>query len=221
MKAFVLAAGRGERLRPLTDTMPKPLIKAGAYSLIEYHLRNLQRAGISEVVINISWLGEQIKKTLGDGSLYHLNIDYSDEGNEALETAGGIIKALPLVGDNPFLVINADIWTDFDLTNLAHQTIDSEAHLVLVDNPEHNIKGDFSLNHNLVTNSGSPMLTYSGIGIYTNEFFNGYAAGKRSLAPILRSKIDANHISGEHYRGQWTDVGTIERLNTLNAMLTE
>ena len=221
MKAFILAAGRGERLRPLTDKTPKPLLRAGAHSLIEHHLHNLQGAGISDVVINVSWLGEQIQKTLGNGSEYNLTINYSDEGGEALETAGGIIKALPLLDDEPFLVINADIWTDYDLSNLIQRPVHSEAHLVLVDNPDHNAKGDFSLNDNIVKNSGTKMLTYSGIGIYTKALFKGYAPGKRSLAPILREKIDANHISGEHYLGQWTDVGTIERLKKLDTMLTK
>ena len=221
MKAFILAAGRGDRLRPLTDKTPKPLLRAGACSLIEHHLHNLQRAGISDVVINISWLGEQIQKALGDGSQYDLTINYSDEGDEALETAGGIIKALPLLDDDPFLVINADIWTDYDLSNLIQRPVHNEAHLVLVDNPDHNAKGDFSLNDTMVKNSGTRMLTYSGIGIYTKALFKGYTPGKRALAPILRKKIDANHISGEHYLGQWTDVGTMERLKKLDTMLTK
>ena len=221
MKAFILAAGRGDRLRPLTDTTPKPLLMAGAYSLIEHHLHNLQKAGISDVVINVAWLGEQIKEKLGDGSQYDLTIRFSDEGDAALETAGGIIKALPLLGDYPFLVINADIWSDYDLSNLVARPIHSEAHLVLVNNPLHNINGDFSLSNNIITNSGNNMLTYSGIGIYTKALFKGYASGKRSLAPILREKIDAHHISAEHYLGQWTDVGTIERLKLLNTMLTK
>ena len=221
MKAFILAAGRGDRLRPLTDKTPKPLLRVGACSLIEHHLHNLQCAGISDVVINTSWLGEQIQKSLGDGSQYDLTINYSDEGDEALETAGGIIKALPLLDDDPFLVINADIWTDYDFSNLIQRPVHSEAHLVLVDNPEHNTEGDFSLNDNIVKNLGPKMLTYSGIGIYTKSLFKGYAPGKRSLAPILREKIDANHISAEHYLGQWTDVGTIERLKKLDTMLTK
>ena len=221
MKAFILAAGRGDRLRPLTDKTPKPLLKAGDFSLIEYHLHNIQAAGISEVVINTAWLGEQIRTTIGDGSRYQLSINHSDEGDEALETAGGIIKALPLLDENPFLVINADIWTDYDLTQLVDKTIDTEAHLVLVDNPPHNSEGDFSLSEDQLSNIGDHMLTYSGIGIYTRKLFEDYSFGKRSLAPILREKIDANHISAEHYHGQWTDVGTVERLNELHSLLTK
>ena len=221
MKAFILAAGRGDRLRPLTDKTPKPLLKAGKFSLIEYHLQNIRRAGISEVVINTAWLGEQIRTNIGDGSRYQLSISYSDEGDEALETAGGIIKALPLLDDEPFLVINADIWTDYDLSNLIDKNINTEAHLVLVDNPPHNSEGDFSLSDDQLSNTGEHMLTYSGIGIYTRKLFEDYSSGKRSLAPILREKIDAHHISAEHYRGQWTDVGTIERLNELHSLLTK
>ena len=221
MKAFILAAGRGDRLRPLTDKTPKPLLKAGKFSLIEYHLQNIRRAGISEVVINTAWLGEQIRTNIGDGSRYQLSISYSDEGDEALETAGGIIKVLPLLDDEPFLVINADIWTDYDLSNLIDKNINTEAHLVLVDNPSHNSEGDFSLSDDQLSNTGENMLTYSGIGIYTRKLFEGYSFGKRSLAPILREKIDAHHISAEHYHGQWTDVGTIERLNELHSLLTK
>lgn len=220
MKAFILAAGRGERLRPLTDTLPKPLMKAGPYSLIEHHLYHLRDAGISEVIINIAWLGRQIRETLGDGSRYELNIEYSDEGDEALETAGGIIQALPKLGDQPFIVINADIWCDYDLSRLLAYPLQTEAHLVLVDNPGHNNDGDFALDGDVVKNQGGKMLTYSGIGIYTERLFHGLTPGKRALAPILREKIDANHISGEYYRGQWTDVGTIERLDELNNSLT-
>jgi len=221
MKAFILAAGGGERLKPLTDTKPKPLIKAGAHSLTEYPLPNSPPAGVTDVVINVAWLGEQIQSAIGDGSAYQLNVRYSDEGDSALETAGGIIKALPLLDDNPFLVVNADIWSDYNFMNLTQKSINSEAHLILVENPEHNNKGDFSLNQNLVSNSGEPMLTYSGIGIYTKAFFDGCSTGKQPLAPILRNKIDERLISGEHYLGQWTDVGTIERLMNLNTTLIQ
>lgn len=219
MKAMILAAGRGERLRPLTDTVPKPLLQAGSKSLIEHHLFNLAKNGISDVVINIAWLGQQIKETLGTGEKYNLRISYSDEGDQALETAGGIIKALPLLGDDPFLVVNGDIWSDFDLGKLTTNKIHNEAHLVLVENPEHNDKGDFALKDGYLENTGEPMHTYSGIGIYTKQFFDGQATEKAPLAPILREKIRQHQVTGTLHEGLWTDVGTIDRLQTLNNAL--
>lgn len=219
MKAMILAAGRGERLRPLTDTVPKPLLKAGSKSLIEHHLFNLAENGISDVIINIAWLGQQIKETLGTGKKYNLRISYSDEGEQALETAGGIIKALPLLGDEPFLVVNSDIWSDFDLGTLTNTKIQSEAHLVLVNNPEHNDKGDFALKDGYLENTGEPMYTYSGIGIYTQQFFDGQPAEKTPLGPIIREKIKQHRVTGTLHDGLWTDVGTLERLKTLNGSL--
>jgi len=219
MKAMILAAGRGERLRPLTDTTPKPLLKAGSKSLIEHHLFNLADNGINEVVINIAWLGQLIKETLGSGEKYNLHISYSDEGEQALETAGGIIKALPLLGSEPFLVINGDIWSDFDLGMLTCKKIQSEAHLVLVKNPEHNKKGDFALNHGYLENTGNPMHTYSGIGIYSQQFFDGLPTAKAPLAPIIREKNKQHQVTGILHDGLWTDVGTTERLQTLNNAL--
>ena len=220
MKAMVLAAGRGERLRPHTDITPKPLIQVGKYRLIEYHLLNLGKAGITDVVINISWLGDQIRETLGDGSNYALSITYSDEGDEALETAGGIINALPLLGGDPFIVINSDIWCDYDLASLSSRTADHEAHLVLVKNPEHNTAGDFALENGLIKNSGDNMLTYSGIGLFNAGFFAETTPGKKALAPILRKKSESNKVSGEVYNGQWVDIGTIERLAQLRSFLS-
>jgi len=216
MKAMILAAGRGERLRPLTDSTPKPLLKIGDKSLIEYHLEKLAQAGIKEVIINTAWLGEQIQQTLGSGEKYGLTIQYSDEGEQALETAGGIIKALPLLGDEPFLIINGDIFTDYDFRQLKTLKIKIEAHLVMVENPDHNHKGDFVLNHGYLENSGDSLYTYSGIGIYTKQFFEGYPEGVRALAPILKKKIAEHKVSGELYKNAWTDVGTIERLQQLN-----
>ena len=220
MKAMILAAGRGERLRPHTDITPKPLIQVGKYRLIEYHLLNLAKAGIKDVVINISWLGDQIRETLGDGGNYAMNITFSDEGSEALETAGGIINALPLLDQGPFIVINGDIWCDYDLTSLRNMKPGIEAHLVLVNNPEHNPAGDFALENGLIKNSGETMLTYSGIGLYTPVFFAETQPGKKALAPILRKKSDSNKISGEVYNGQWVDIGTIERLAQLRSFLS-
>lgn len=219
MKAMILAAGRGERLRPLTDSMPKPLIEAGGKKLIEYHLENIEKAGISDVVINISWLGSAIRDALGEGQKYNLNIKYSDEGEVALETAGGIINALPLLGEDPFIVINGDIWTDFDLGQLVNRPVESEAHLILVDNPGHNTGGDFALVNGRLRNSGSPMYTYSGIALFTCAFFSGQQQGKSALAPLLRQKIDANQVTGSCFKGKWTDVGNLERLNKLDADL--
>ena len=216
MKAMILAAGRGERLRPLTDSTPKPLLKVGEKSLIEYHLYKLAQAGIKEVIINIAWLGEQIQQTLGNGEKYNLNIHYSDEGNQALETAGGIIKALPLLGDQPFLIINGDIFTDYDFKQLLNLKLQGEAHLVMVENPDHNDKGDFALKNSWLQNSGEPLYTYSGIGIYTKQFFAGYPEGVTALAPILKEKMTKQKVSGELCKNAWTDVGTKERLQQLN-----
>ena len=220
MRAMILAAGRGERLRPHTDITPKPLIQVGKHRLIEYHLLNLAKAGIKDVVINISWLADQIRETLGDGSNYSLDIIYSDEGEEALETAGGIINAMPHLGDKPFIVINGDIWCDYDLSTLTTRIPEHEAHLVLVKNPEHNTAGDFALENGLIKNSGENKLTYSGIGLYTPAFFAGIQPGKKALAPILRKKSEDNKISGEIYNGEWVDIGTIERLAQLRSYLS-
>jgi MurNAc alpha-1-phosphate uridylyltransferase len=219
MKAMILAAGRGERLKPLTNTIPKPLLKAGSRSLIEYHLVNLRNAGVSDVVINIAWLGELIKKKLGDGQNYNLNISYSDEGDCALETAGGIIKALPMLGNEPFLVVNGDIWSDYDFRLLVDKKLQGEAHLVLVENPDHNKEGDFALEKNLLKNSGDTMYTYSGIGLYSKQFFEGLSLEKSALAPIIRKKADRLLVAGSIHDGLWTDVGSIDRLEALNKNL--
>lgn len=222
MKAMILAAGRGERLRPLTDNVPKPLIKVAGKSLIEYHLSNLADAGFKEIVINTAWLGEKIHQQLGNGENYGLSIQYSDEG-EALETAGGIINALPLLGDEPFLIINGDIWCDFDFSPLAESLTElndsAQAHLVLVNNPVHNPNGDFALQGEHLKNTGNTMYTYSGIGIYSAAFFAGQKPGKTPLAPIIRDKCEAGLISGQHHDGLWTDVGTLERLQQLENQL--
>ena len=220
MKAMILAAGRGERLRPHTDITPKPLIQVGKHRLIEYHLINLAKAGLKDVVINISWLADQIREALGDGSNYSLNITYSDEGAEALETAGGIVNAMPHLGDEPFIVINGDIWCDYDLTRLMNRNLEYEAHLVLVNNPEHNTEGDFALEDGMIKNTGDEKLTYSGIGLYTQDFFAETKPGKKALAPILRKKSELNKVSGEIYNGQWVDIGTIERLAQLRSYLS-
>ena len=218
MKAMILAAGRGERLRPLTDETPKPLLKVAGKSLIEYHLLNLADAGFKEIIINTAWLADQIHQQLGSGENYGVSIRYSDEG-EALETAGGIINALPLLGDEPFLVVNGDIWCDFDFSTLPDLKTSSQAHLLLVNNPEHNQNGDFSLEHGLIRNSGEVMHTYSGIGIYSVDFFAEQQPGSVPLAPIIRNKCEDDFVSGQFYDGLWTDVGTLERLQELEKKL--
>jgi MurNAc alpha-1-phosphate uridylyltransferase len=218
MKAMILAAGRGERMRPLTDSTPKPLLEAGGKSLIEYHLDNLQRAGVRDIVINLAWLGHRIREHLGDGSAYALNIQYSNEGEAALETAGGIIHALPLLGVAPFLVINGDIWTDYPLSELTLGA-GALARLVMIDNPPHHPRGDFALARNLLRAQGSPLLTYSGIGLYRPELFAPYAPGRRGLREVLDAGIAQGKIEGVHYRGHWSDIGTPERLEELRRQL--
>ncbi len=223
MKAMILAAGRGERMRPLTDTTPKPLLEAGGKPLIVWHLEALAQAGIEEIVINHAWLGEQIEARLGDGSAYGVHIYYSPEKPEALETAGGIIQALPLLGDAPFLVINGDIWCDYPIANLVAQSLSPEfqAHLVMVDNPAQHADGDFALNGSLLAAEGKPRLTFSGIGLYSPSLFTGLAQGKRPLAPLLRAAMMDANVSGEYYSGAWFDVGTPARLQQLDALLCE
>ena len=213
MKAMILAAGRGERMRPLTDRVPKPLLPVADKPLIVHHLEALARAGFGEVVINLSWLGEQIRELLGDGGDFGLQIDYSEEP-EALETAGGIRQALALLGEQ-FVVVNADIYTDYDFARL--RGIDTAAHLVLVPNPDHNDRGDFALAGSRVSNDGEPRYTFSGIACYRREFFAGLEAGKRALAPMLREAADAGSVSGELFTGNWTDIGTPERLQAIDA----
>ena len=211
MKAMILAAGRGERLRPLTDTTPKPLLEVAGKPLIGYHLEALARAGFTEVVINLSWLGEQIRSRLGDGAAYGLAIEYSDEP-AALETAGGIVQALPLLGER-FVVVNADIFTDYDFTRL--RSMDSLAHLVLVDNPDHHVRGDFSLLGATVGNDDSCRHTFSGISQYHRDFFAELQPGKQALAPLLRAAVANGQVSGELFQGNWVDIGTADRFESL------
>jgi MurNAc alpha-1-phosphate uridylyltransferase len=217
---MILAAGRGERMRPLTDTLPKPLLKVAGKSLIEYHLEKLKAAKITDVVINHAWLGEKIEQALGDGSDYGLNIQYSAE-EHALETAGGIIQALPLLGNAPFLVINADIFCDYDLTCLPARLPDL-AHLILVDNPAHHPEGDFVLlKSGKAAAEGGNKLTFSGIGLYHPDLFTPYSNGSRALAPVLRKAMASGRVTAEHYAGQWYDIGTAERLNELELYLND
>ena len=217
MKAMILAAGRGERMRPLTDSCPKPLLEVGGHRLIEYHIRGLVSSGITNIVINHAYLGNQIEAYLGDGSRYDAQILYSPE-TEALETGGGIFKALPLLGDSPFALVNGDVWTDFDFADLPAE-INSVAHLVMIANPEHNPIGDFSLDDKLLHQSGENKLTYSGIGVYHPDLFAECSAGRFPLAPLLKNAMDKNKISGEYFSGAWVDVGTPERLRDLDKKL--
>jgi MurNAc alpha-1-phosphate uridylyltransferase len=216
---MILAAGRGERMRPLTDRTPKPLLRVGGKSIIAYHLENAARAGIREVVINLAHLGSQIESALGDGRRFGLRIHYAREPEGALETGGGIFNALPLLGLEPFAVINGDVWTDFDLARLPPQP-PALAHLVLVDNPSHHPSGDFALIGGRVYPDGPDRLTFAGIGVYRPELFAGCTAGPFKLAPLLRRFMAAGAVTGERFTGRWLDVGTPERLAELDAALS-
>ena len=215
---MILAAGRGERMRPLTDTLPKPLLKVGGKMLIEYHLEKLKAANITEVIINHAWLGNKIEQALGDGSRYGLSLRYSPEG-EALETAGGIINALPLFNNENFIVINGDIFCDYDFAALP-AALSGIAHLVLVNNPPQHSQGDFVLTQSgLIEAEGENKLTFSGIGVYHPDLFKDYPQGKQALAPILRDAMQKHQVSGESYTGIWHDIGTPDRLNELDLYL--
>ncbi|MHB8448662.1 MAG: N-acetylmuramate alpha-1-phosphate uridylyltransferase MurU [Rudaea sp.] len=216
MRALIFAAGRGERMRPLSDATPKPLLKAGGKRLVERHLESLARADVREVVINTSHLCEQFPAALGDGARWGLRIAYSHEGPEPLETGGGMLRALPLLGGAPFIAVNGDIFTDFDFSTLP-QNPEGLAHLVLVDNPPHYPRGDFALRDSHVFDE--PRLTFAGIGVYRPELLDGHEPGKFGIVPILRAAMRAGKVSGEHYRGAWSDIGTPQRLADLDARL--
>lgn len=224
MRAMILAAGRGERMRPLTDHTPKPLLQAGGKPLIVWHIERLAHAGITELIINHAHLGHQIEDALGDGNRFGVRIAYSDEG-KALETAGGIANALPLLGGEPFAVINGDIWCDYDFVQLparaaAMQVSGDMVHLVLVDNPPHHPNGDFHLRDGRLIPTNDSALTFSGIGIYQPALFSGIPRGAIApLAPLLREQIAAGRVSGEHHRGLWVDVGTPQRLAELDSRI--
>lgn len=215
MKAMILAAGRGDRMRPLTDHTPKPLLAIGGKPIIVRTIEALAAAGFTELVINFAHLGGQISAALGDGAQFGVNIAYSDENAAALETAGGIIKALPLLDKEPFLVVNGDIASDFPFSKLKNRSIDL-AHLILVANPEHHPNGDFGISGGLVKDGVQPAYTYSGIGIYSPELFAACRPGKAPLAPLLRAAMRDNRVSGEFYPGFWTDIGTPQRLNEID-----
>jgi len=212
MHAMILAAGRGERLRPLTDETPKPLIEVGGKPLIVHHLERLAAAGFERIVINIAWLGDRITERLGDGSAFGVQIRYSEEPAGALETAGGIVEALPLLGSGPFLAVSADVWTDYPYGRLRAARPEYPAHLVLVDNPPHHPEGDFALDDGRVQSDKGRRLTFSGIAVFDPALFSGLPPGRRPLRPVLEQAIAAGRVGGEHYTGRWDDIGTPQRL---------
>jgi len=220
MKAMILAAGRGERMRPLTDSTPKPLLKAAGKPLIQHSIEKLVAAGFDDIVINLSYRGDQIRDYLGDGRQFDCRIVYSDEGECALETAGGIIHALSLLGDQPFLLINGDIACDYPLTRL--QTVPvKKAHLIMMLNPPHHPEGDFHLSDDgILLAHGANKLTYSGIGVFNPALFKNLPAEPLKLGPVLRSVMPEKQITGEHYSGFWMDIGTPERLSQLEQHLS-
>jgi MurNAc alpha-1-phosphate uridylyltransferase len=218
MKAMILAAGRGERMRPLTDHTPKPLLKVAGKPLILYHIEALVRAGFHELVINHAHLGAMIEAELGNGACWGVSIRYSPE-RQALETGGGIFNALPLLGEDPFLVVNGDVWCDFDFTGLslpAHRL----AHLVMVANPDHHPEGDFVLHHGEILQAEGPRLTFSGIGVYDPLLFADCPGGAFPLAPLLRKAMVNKRVSGQLHDGSWFDIGTPRRLAELEQLLT-
>lgn len=217
-KAMILAAGRGERMRPLTDATPKPLLSVAGKPLIVWHIERLASAGYTDLVINHAHLGQQIEATLGDGRHWGVSIRYSPEGEgRALETGGGIHNALPLLGDEPFLVVNGDVFTDLDFATLRLPDR-CLSYLVLVDNPQHHPEGDFHLSGMRVRNTADKtgLLTYSGIGVYRKELFEHCRPGAFPLAPLLREAMGDDKVCGTHYKGHWIDVGTLERYQLLN-----
>ncbi|MDB5985091.1 MAG: nucleotidyltransferase family protein [Nevskia sp.] len=222
MKAMILAAGRGERMRPLTDSLPKPLIAVAGRPLIEHHIVKLAAAGVHEFVVNLGWLGEHLRDALGDGARFGVQIAYSDEGWPALETGGGVFKALPLLGSEPFLLLNGDVYAECDWPALVSRArtlaIDDLAHLLLVPNPPHNAKGDFGLAQARVRNQPAAY-TFSGISVQRPELLQGCSPGAFPLGPLWREAVAADRVSGEIFQGLWSDVGTPERLRLLEMRL--
>ncbi|HUN74094.1 MAG TPA: nucleotidyltransferase family protein [Steroidobacteraceae bacterium] len=215
---MVLAAGRGERMRPLSDSTPKPLLLAGGKPLIGYLLASLARAGIRDIVINLSWLGERIRDSLRDGAELGVRISYIEEGPIPLETGGGIVNALPLLGSDPFIVVSGDIWTDFDFLSL-HVAAQADAQVVLVANPAHHLRGDFALEGDRVVAREQDRLTYANIGLFRREMFSGYAVGRFPLVQVLQRSIAAGRLRGQVHRGEWMNIGTAQQLAALDARL--
>ena len=225
MKAMILAAGLGNRMRPLTLHTPKPLLEVGEKPLIVWHIEKLQKIGVTEIVINTAWLGEKLANALGDGSQFGVKILWSHEG-EGLETAGGIINALPLLGDEPFILVNGDVWTTMDFASLLDvQLGEQQAHLVLVENPPQHLKGDFILSNGLAytfeQEKLGEALTYSGIAVLHPRMFVGLENGKRPLAPLLKQAMQQQQVSAEKLQGIWVDVGTPERLEQLDQQIKQ
>ena len=225
MKAMILAAGLGNRMRPLTLHTPKPLLEVGEKPLIVWHIEKLQKIGVTEIVINTAWLGEKLANALGDGSQFGVKILWSHEG-EGLETAGGIINALPLLGDEPFILVNGDVWTTMDFASLLDvQLGEQQAHLVLVENPPQHLKGDFILSNGLAYTFEQEQLgealTYSGIAVLHPRMFVGLENGKRPLAPLLKQAMQQQQVSAEKLQGIWVDVGTPERLQQLDQQIKQ
>jgi MurNAc alpha-1-phosphate uridylyltransferase len=219
MKAMILAAGRGERMRPLTDQTPKPLLDVAGKPLLQYHIENLVAAGVRDIVINLAWKGEMIRAALGDGTALGANIVYSEEGNAALETGGGIFQALPLLGAEPFVVVSGDVWTDFPLSSLTSVLRPHDiAHFVVVPNPDFHTRGDFALRDGRFVPDG-PRHTYANLGVFRPEFFEGCKHGKFALAPLMFEWIGRGRVSGELYTGRWRNVGTPEQLRDLDTEL--
>ena len=225
MKAMILAAGLGNRMRPLTLHTPKPLLEVGGKPLIVWHIEKLQKIGVTEIVINTAWLGEKLANALGDGSQFGVKILWSHEG-EGLETAGGIINALPLLGDEPFILVNGDVWTTMDFASLLDvQLGEQQAHLVLVENPPQHLKGDFILSNGLAYTFEQEQLgealTYSGIAVLHPRMFAGLENGKRPLAPLLKQAMQQHQVSAEKMQAVWVDVGTPERLEQLDQQIKQ
>jgi MurNAc alpha-1-phosphate uridylyltransferase len=220
MRAMILAAGRGERMRPLTDSAPKPLLRVGGKALIEYHIEALARAGVQDLVINLAWKGSLLREALGEGQRYGLRLHYSDEGSEALETGGGVFKALALLGDSPFIVVSGDIWTDYPMRELFELPRGADmAHFVMVPNPSFHLRGDFSLQDGRITEAPAPRYTYANIGVFTAKFFSECEPGRFPLVPIMRRWIRENRVSGELYEGEWRNIGTPAQLAELDAFV--
>jgi MurNAc alpha-1-phosphate uridylyltransferase len=220
MRAMILAAGRGERMRPLTDTTPKPLLTIGGKPMIQYHIEALAAAGMREIVVNLAWLGARISDALGDGSRFGVNIHYSDEGDTALETGGGIFKALPWLagasGNDPFVVVSGDVWTEYPFGACANKLAPMDvAHLVVVPNPDFHTRGDFGLANGRLVDAGE-RYTYANIGVFRPEFFAGCGPGKFPVGPMMFEWIRKGRVSGELYRGGWHNVGTPEQLRQLD-----
>ena len=222
MLAMILAAGQGERMGRLTQETPKPLLKVNGKPLIVYQIESLAMAGVKKIIINTGRLGELIQETIGSGKNYDVEISYSNEGSLPLETAGGVMKALPLLGEKSFILTNADIFTDFDYNLLPKNLGPSDAHIVLVSNPKHNQEGDFVLTDGQIFESGPEALTYSGIGLFHPRFFKKYMPKKKRypLAPLLRKSIEKKTLSGQKFTGLWFDIGTPERLDKINKQYT-